>query len=186
MGEFLSFAVVSVAVIVTPGPDTALTVRNTLLGGRVGGVYTAVGVSAGQAAWTLATSAGLNAVLVASAPVFAALKLAGDAYLVFLGARAVFGALRSHDGKAMAAPEPVSARLSPAGALRQGLISNLGNPEDPGFLHRHAAPVRGLVRRADRLRRCLVFADPRVVDRLQLRRRQGERAPAQASRTAVG
>jgi threonine/homoserine/homoserine lactone efflux protein len=53
-----AFLGVSLLVIVTPGPDTALTVRNMLLGGRHGGGYTAAGVATGQAIWALATSDG--------------------------------------------------------------------------------------------------------------------------------
>jgi threonine/homoserine/homoserine lactone efflux protein len=51
----LTFLGISAAVIVTPGPDTALTVRNTFLGGRHGGILTAVGVSAGQVVWSVGT-----------------------------------------------------------------------------------------------------------------------------------
>src|SRR5438093_496320 len=77
VGELLAFLGVSALVIVTPGQDTALTIRNTLLGGRTAGVCTAAGVSAGQATWTFATSVGIGAILVASEPAFVALKLAG-------------------------------------------------------------------------------------------------------------
>ena len=59
-GELLAFFAVSALVILTPGQDTALTIRNTLAGGRRSGVGTALGVSTGQAAWTLAASAGLG------------------------------------------------------------------------------------------------------------------------------
>jgi threonine/homoserine/homoserine lactone efflux protein len=56
-----AFFGVALVVIVTPGQDTALTIRNTLAGGRRSGVLTAVGVSTGQCAWTLLTSLGLAA-----------------------------------------------------------------------------------------------------------------------------
>jgi len=69
-------------------------IRNTLLGGRAGGVFTALGVAAGLAIWALATSLGIVALLVASEPVFVAVKLAGAAYLVVLGAQALWQALR--------------------------------------------------------------------------------------------
>ena len=85
IAHFLAFLGVSAVVIVTPGQDTALTIRNTLLGGRRSGVMTALGVSTGQAIWALATSAGIAAVLQASEPAFEAVKLAGAAYLVWLG-----------------------------------------------------------------------------------------------------
>ena len=119
-------------VIVTPGPDTALTVRNTLLGGREGGVFTALGVVTGQSVWALATSAGIAALLLASEPAFAAIKLLGAAYLVYLGVHALIGALRSgrwHD--AGNGPRP-ALKLAPT-AYRQGVISNLGNPKMAAF-----------------------------------------------------
>ena len=119
--HFLAFLGVSAVVIVTPGQDTALTIRNTLLGGRRNGVRTAFGVSAGQAVWALATSAGVAAVLHASAPAFVAVKLAGAAYLVLLGLQTLVPALRSRESEPKASP-----RGRP---LRQGFVSNLGNPK---------------------------------------------------------
>src|SRR5688572_2009386 len=94
--QLAAFLAVSIVVIVTPGQDTALTIRNTLLGGRRAGVFTAIGVSAGQACWTVAASAGLAALLQASEPAFLALKLAGAAYLVYLGIQALAAAVRRH------------------------------------------------------------------------------------------
>jgi hypothetical protein len=64
-GSFLAFIGISILVIVTPGPDTAMTVRNTLLGGRGSGIFTALGVATGQAVWAFATSIGIVALLVA-------------------------------------------------------------------------------------------------------------------------
>jgi threonine/homoserine/homoserine lactone efflux protein len=122
-GQAAAFLGVSLLVIVTPGQDTALTIRNTLAGGRRGGAFTALGVVSGQVTWALATSAGLAAVLVASQPVFTALRLAGAAYLVFLGVQALLAAVRSRGSVAPVAP---TARR-PLTAYRQGLLSNLGN-----------------------------------------------------------
>jgi threonine/homoserine/homoserine lactone efflux protein len=120
----LEFLTVPVLVIVTPGPDTALTVRNTLLGGRHGGVFTALGVVLGQAIWALATAAGLAALLAASEPAFVAIKYVGAAYLVFLGAQSLVGAFRGAPAGVATPPGPfASSRV--ATALRQGLISNL-------------------------------------------------------------
>jgi threonine/homoserine/homoserine lactone efflux protein len=125
----LLFLGVSALVIATPGQDTALTIRNTLLGSRATGVATALGVGAGQAAWTAATVLGVGALLAASEPAFAALRLAGAAYLVWLGARTLWTAARSagstrHGGRAA---------RRPAVAFRQGLLSNLGNPKMLAF-----------------------------------------------------
>ena len=77
MTHLAAFFAVSALVIVTPGQDTALTIRNALLGGRRGGVFTAGGVASGQAVWTVAASAGVAALLRASEPAFLAVRLAG-------------------------------------------------------------------------------------------------------------
>ena len=121
-----AFVAVSVVVICTPGQDTALTIRNTLTGGRRSGIATAGGVALGQAVWTVAASAGVVALLTASEPVFRAVKLVGAAYLVYLGAQSLWAAIsrRAHEQDVRA-----SAPLSPGRALRQGFLSNLGNPK---------------------------------------------------------
>jgi threonine/homoserine/homoserine lactone efflux protein len=120
-----AFLGISIVVIVTPGQDTALTIRNSLLGGRRAGVATALGVSIGQAIWALATSVGLAALLVAFEPAFVALKLAGAAFLVYLGVAALLAALtgRRHEGPSH------GGGARPRIAFRQGVVSNLGNPK---------------------------------------------------------
>ena len=126
--NFAAFLGVSLFVIVSPGPDTALTIRNTLVGGRGGGIATAFGVVTGLATWTLASSAGLAALLVASQPLFLAVRLAGAAYLVFLGLQALRSALFTKgDLPELAAGR--NARLKRSVAYRQGLLSNLSNPK---------------------------------------------------------
>ena len=123
--DILAFLGISVLVIVTPGQDTALEIRNSLLGGRRAGVFTALGVSTGQAVWALATSVGLAALIVAFEPAFVALKLAGAAFLVYLGAHALLAAIR---GRHVERPEG-GGPLSSGVAFRQGVLSNLGNPK---------------------------------------------------------
>jgi threonine/homoserine/homoserine lactone efflux protein len=82
--QLLAFLGISAVVIVTPGQDTALTIRNTLLGGRAAGVATALGVAFGQATWTIGASLGLTAILLASELAFTTVRLVGAGYLVFL------------------------------------------------------------------------------------------------------
>jgi threonine/homoserine/homoserine lactone efflux protein len=129
--ELLGFLGIAVLVIVTPGPDTALTIRNTLLGGRAGGIATAFGVVGGQAVWALATSLGVVALLLASELAFVAVRLAGAAYLVFLGVQTLVSAWRGHSWE-IASGHGKSA-LAPGVAARQGLVSNLGNPKMAAF-----------------------------------------------------
>jgi threonine/homoserine/homoserine lactone efflux protein len=123
-----AFLAVSAMVICTPGQDTALTIRNTLAGGRAGGIATAVGVALGQAVWTVAAAAGVVALLAASEPAFRALKLAGAAYLIYLGAQSLYSALRRRP-RELPTEETQQRQLAPSRALRQGILSNLGNPK---------------------------------------------------------
>ncbi|MGE0850282.1 MAG: LysE family translocator [Hyphomicrobiaceae bacterium] len=132
-GSLLAFVLISLFVIVTPGPDTALTVRNTLMRGRSAGIGTALGVSTGQMIWALATSAGLVALLLASEPVFNAFRLLGAAYLVWLGIQTLWAA-RS-PGCRSVADRPEALRPSPSMLVgfRQGLLSDLSNPKMAAF-----------------------------------------------------
>jgi threonine/homoserine/homoserine lactone efflux protein len=145
--SFLAFLGVSAVVIMTPGPDTAVTVRNTLLGGRCAGILTALGISTGQAIWALATSFGVVAVLVASEVLFQAVKYAGAAYLIWLGLQALIGAWRG-TGDGVAAARSGGLRLQPGRAFAQGLMSDLGNPKMAVFfaslLPQFATPGEGL------------------------------------------
>ena len=122
----LAFVAVSVVVICVPGQDTAVTVRSTLAGGRRAGIATAVGITLGIAIWTVAASAGVVALLSASEPLFRAIKAAGAAYLVYLGAQSLIAAVR---GRPSDRELGSGSTLSPQTAFRQGLLSNLGNPK---------------------------------------------------------
>ena len=101
-----------------------MTIRNTLAGGRRSGVLTAVGVSTGQCAWTLLTSLGLAALLLASEPAFLALRMVGALYLVWLGIHSLVDAIRGVRNTRVAGPQ-----LAARTAYRRGLLSNLGNPK---------------------------------------------------------
>ena len=121
LGAFLA---VSVLVIVVPGPDTALTIRNSLLRGRRAGVHTAAGVASGQAVWAFATAVGIASLLRASQPAFAALRIAGAAYLIYLGVRAIVETLR-RDGP----PNDTCAVRRLTSPYGQGILSNRANPK---------------------------------------------------------
>jgi len=125
-----AFLAVSVLVIVTPGQDTALTIRSTLAGGRRCGAATAVGVALGQACWTMLTAAGVAALLAAFQPAFTALRIAGAAYLLYLGVQSLLSALRRHADDAAQAGRPA---MRPRAALRRGVLSNLSNPKMVAF-----------------------------------------------------
>jgi threonine/homoserine/homoserine lactone efflux protein len=119
--QFLAFVPVAIALSISPGPDMALVLRNTVRGGRGDGYRTVGGIAVGLVVWPTASALGVAAVLSASATVFTALKLAGAVYLVYLGVQSL-RSLRRGD-----APEVVA---KPSGSpFRQGLVTNLLNPK---------------------------------------------------------
>jgi threonine/homoserine/homoserine lactone efflux protein len=133
MNQLLVFVGVSLVVIVVPGPDTVLVLRNTLSGGRVAGLTSTLGIATGQVFWALMTSMGIAALVLASRPIFLTAKLAGAGYLIFLGVRGCFAVLRGRSGgPERATPVPRSAWR----AYRQGVISDLGNPKIAAFFTR--------------------------------------------------
>ena len=119
----LAFAVVMAVIVVVPGPDMALVLQNGLARGRRAALETALGINAGLLVWAVAAALGIAALLHASAPAFTALKLAGAAYLVWLGLRALRDAWRGGAG-----PEERPA-LRQSSPFRQGLLTNLLNPK---------------------------------------------------------
>ena len=123
MEDVLAFAAVVAVIVVLPGPDMALVLQNGLAGGRRSAVETALGINAGLLVWAVAAALGIAALLHASAPAFTALKLAGAAYLVWLGLRALADAWRGSP------PVAYAGKRRRARPFRQGLLSNLLNPK---------------------------------------------------------
>jgi threonine/homoserine/homoserine lactone efflux protein len=114
--RFLAFLGVAALLIMIPGPDMALVTASALAGGRRAAWSAARGIAAGSALWGAAVALGLAAVLSASPVLFAALRLAGAAYLVYLGVQQ----LRAH--------HTVTVRRS-GRPFVQGLLGNLLNPK---------------------------------------------------------
>ena len=122
-GEFLAFAVV---LIVIPGADFAVVTKNTLVGGRRRGRWTALGVSSSNLVQGTAAAFGLSALIVKVQPLFEAIKWAGVAYLAYLGAQAIRSAIRGRYAPLDRDEQSTAASLA---GWRQGFISNITNPK---------------------------------------------------------
>ena len=79
------FSLAALTLIVVPGPDVLFIVAQAVERGRRAGLVSALGTATGTCVHVVAAAVGLSALLVSSAAVFEAVKLAGAAYLVFLG-----------------------------------------------------------------------------------------------------
>jgi threonine/homoserine/homoserine lactone efflux protein len=122
--DLLVFMAAGLLLIVTPGPDTAMVVGQSLRHGVRGGVLAALGVVAGCCVHVTAAAIGFSALLLASAAAFNAIKWIGVGYLAFIGVRmmlAAGGQTPAPDGKA--SPGPAHA------VFWQGFLTNVLNPK---------------------------------------------------------
>lgn len=126
----LAFAVVALLGVMTPGLDTMVTLRHTLLGGRASGLAVVLGISAGCVAWGAASTLGLAALLSASELAYRVLQLLGAGYLVWLGGSALWRTSRRGRSTTAAAVPAVG---GPRAAFRAGLVTNLLNPKVGAF-----------------------------------------------------
>ncbi len=122
-----SFLVFTLALVLVPGPDVAVTTRNTLAGGRTRGAWTAVGITSSNAAQGLAAAAGLGALVVRSQPLFEVIRWAGVGYLAYLGVQALRSAVAGrYPADELTAGTGTAQRLA---GWRQGFLSNITNPK---------------------------------------------------------
>lgn len=144
-GQLLGFAVVSAAIIVVPGPGVLFVVGRALSYGRRTAVATAFGHAAGNYAVAACVALGLGVLLQRSAEVFAAVKLAGAAYLVWLGVQAIRHRRSLASAMGAAAGDPREGWR----ALRDGFAVGVTNPKAyilfgallPQFVQRDAGHV---------------------------------------------
>lgn len=158
LASVLAFAGVAAVINITPGLDTMLVLRTSVTGGRGTGLASGLGVNTGCLAWGIAAAAGVTELLAASHVAFDAVRIAGAAYLTWLGCSALWRARRRPAATCPeAGPAPAAEGGQPAGvgpgrlaAFRSGVTTNLLNPKAgvfymsllPQFIP-HGAPVFG-------------------------------------------
>lgn len=124
--HLLVYVGIVVAIVLLPGPDTAVVTKNALVHGREAALGSAIGSNVGVSIWTLATALGVAAILRSSATVYDGLKLAGALYLVWIGVRTLWDSRRAGGDREGAAPRR---QLDGRGGFRQGLMTDLANPK---------------------------------------------------------
>jgi RhtB (resistance to homoserine/threonine) family protein len=121
-----SYLIVVVLVVLAPGPDTMVVLKNSLAGGSRGGLTSAFGIFVGNIIQGSAAALGLGVLIARSQPIFITLKWLGAAYLAFLGFQALRGAWR---GKYEELEDARRIRASGFRRWREGFLSNITNPK---------------------------------------------------------
>jgi threonine/homoserine/homoserine lactone efflux protein len=137
----VAFVTAVALLVLTPGPDMLFIVAVGARGGARAGVAGAVGVAAGLAVHALATAFGLAAVFQAVPVAYEVVRIAGAAYLLYLG---VVALRRTPEPDA---PEDEGPGWSTGRAFSRGLLTNLLNPKvvlfNAAFLPQFVDPSRG-------------------------------------------
>lgn len=121
MNDFLTFLVLSLFVVMSPGIDTALITKRTISDGRQAGFKIALGITTGCLVHTFAAALGLSAILMQSALAFEIVKYVGAIYLIYLG----LSSFIKRKDKPVIQSQPVAK----SSAFKQGLFSNVLNPK---------------------------------------------------------
>ncbi|KFM98517.1 LysE family translocator [Bacillus clarus] len=127
MENYLLFIIMSICLIILPGPDTAMATKNTLVSGKIGGVKTVFGTCIALLIHTLAAVIGLSALIVKSAFLFSIFKYVGAIYLIYLGIKAL-SALRNK-GNMDTTETFIEHKNEHTSCFRQGFLTNLLNPK---------------------------------------------------------
>lgn len=124
--NLLAFAAAAIVLVAIPGPSVLFTIGRTLTLGRAGGLLSVLGNALGMLPVVAAVAVGVGAVVAQSIVLFTALKIAGAAYLVYLGVQAI-----RHRGAAVAAH--TLAPRSPARLLGEAFVVGATNPKTIAF-----------------------------------------------------
>jgi len=127
----VSFALLGALLTITPGLDTALVLRGAITMGRAAAFATAVGINVGALIWGAAAAVGVSALLTASETAYLILRVAGAAYMLYLGTRMIIGAFR-REGIAPLDSAPAK-RPSIWNTFGRGVLTNLLNPKVGAF-----------------------------------------------------
>ncbi|MFJ4779482.1 LysE family translocator [Streptomyces sp. NPDC088762] len=128
MTEVIAVGVITLLAVISPGADFAMVVRNSYLYGRPTGLFAAAGVAAGVLVHVSYTMLGVGLLIASSTALFTAIKLAGAAYLVWIGIR-TFRARAEVTVDLESKPE-----LTRLGAMRSGFLTNVLNPKTTLFV----------------------------------------------------
>lgn len=123
-GHLAGFALVSLALIVVPGPNVLFVVSRSLMLGRGAGVATAAGGQIGASLQVAAVAFGIGELVERSAAVFTVIKLAGAAYLAYLGVQAI-----RHRRSLSAALDAKAQQKNAAVIVRDGIVVGVSNPK---------------------------------------------------------
>jgi RhtB (resistance to homoserine/threonine) family protein len=121
--SFLTSTLVVIFIVIAPGPDTTLVIKNSLLKSRKDGFATTLGIVLGNTLYVSVGLVGIGALIVGSPLIFSIVRYTGALYMAYIGIRLLFSK------KSEQAVSGVHGESNFWKSFREGLLTNLSNPK---------------------------------------------------------
>ena len=150
--RFIAFLGIAALLTIIPGADTALVTKNALSRGRTAAFFTTFGICLGCLCHATASALGLSVVLRESARAYEWVKLAGAAYLIYIGARSLWAARKNPKMDLVNTPASSGTNDGLLRSFSEGLFTNMLNPKVAlfylTFLPQFIAPGESVLRKS--------------------------------------
>ncbi|MEY9141931.1 LysE family translocator [Mammaliicoccus lentus] len=126
MDNWLSFIVISLMIIIIPGPDFFIVLNNTLKGNAKNGIMAGLGISSAHVFYSALAAFGLIFILTTSYYVFTVIKILGSIYIAYLGIKTILNAKKAYN---ISTDKDVKTDMKLRLSYKQGFISTIFNPK---------------------------------------------------------
>ena len=126
MDNWLSFIVISLMIIIIPGPDFFIVLNNTLKGNAKNGIMAGLGISSAHVFYSALAAFGLILILTTSYYVFTVIKILGSIYIAYLGIKTILNAKKAFN---ISTDKDVKTDMKLRLSYKQGFISTIFNPK---------------------------------------------------------
>ncbi len=131
--QLISFLVATLLLTLSPGADTMLVIRNVIRGGKKDGVITTLGICTGLFVHATLSACGISMILVKSAMLFNIVKTIGAFYLIYLGTKSIYFAIKFKEENQKEDINISKEKESFLKSFREGILSNVLNPKTAVF-----------------------------------------------------
>lgn len=126
MEGLAAFITITLMIIIVPGPDFFVVMKNSITSGKGNGAMAALGITSGHVLFSLLAVFGIIFILANMYYVFMAIKILGAFYLIYLGIRSIISA---RQGMNFSTSQMRAQKISYLSSYRQGLLSTILNPK---------------------------------------------------------
>lgn len=126
MEGLAAFIIITLMIIIVPGPDFFVVMKNSITSGKGNGAMVALGITSAHVVYSLLAVFGIIFILANMYYVFVTIKILGAIYLIYLGIRSIISARQSMN---FSTSQMKAQRITYLSSYRQGFFSTILNPK---------------------------------------------------------